>query len=125
GASEVHLFSRRAYIDYQAPVRPGAAPAAPADRGFGGPLELHYNLPDVVRWRNFLLGDRRVASVPLDSLERVVAFRNFHLHLDTALADVALANNGKVTAKAGRRTMRFDHIIAGTGYRIDLANQPE
>lgn len=125
GAAEVHLFSRRAYIDYQAPAQPGAAPPPPVDRGYGGPLELHYNLPDVVRWRNFLLGDRRVASVPLDSLQRVVAFKGFHIHLNTSLADVSLAGNGKVTAKAGRRTMRFDHIVAGTGYRIDLAIQPE
>jgi len=31
----------------------------------------------------------------------------------------------KITAKAGRKTMRFDYLIAGTGYRIDLAAQPE
>jgi cation diffusion facilitator CzcD-associated flavoprotein CzcO len=128
GAGEVHLISRRAYIDYQAPARPpqpGAAAPPPADRGFGGPLELHYNLPDVARWRNFLLGDRRVASVPLDSLQRVVAFKNFHIHLNTSLEEVALASNGKISAKAGRKTVRFDHLIAGTGYRIDLPIQPE
>jgi cation diffusion facilitator CzcD-associated flavoprotein CzcO len=88
-------------------------------------LELSYDLPDVVRWRNFLLGDRRVASVPLDSLERAVAFENFHIHLDTSLSDVSMSGNGKVSAKAGRKTWRFDHVIAGTGYRIDLAAQPE
>jgi FAD-dependent urate hydroxylase len=138
GATEVHLFSRRAYIDYQAPAapaaaassaaqsRPAAAPApAPADRGYPNVLELAYQLPDVVRWRNFLLGDRRVASVPLDSIERAVAFNGFHIHLNTSLSDVALAGNGKVVAKAGRKTLRFDHVIAGTGYRIDLAAQPE
>lgn len=84
-----------------------------------------YELPDVVRWRNFLLGDRRPSSVPLDSLERAVDFKNFHIHLSTSLADVAVAGNGKVTAKAGRRKMRFDYLIAGTGYRIDLSAQPE
>jgi cation diffusion facilitator CzcD-associated flavoprotein CzcO len=129
GASEVHLFSRRAYIDYQAPAAtqtPPPSPAAPPpDRGYGNLLELSYELPDVVRWRNFLLGDRRVASVPFDSLERAVAHDNFHIHLDTSLADVALAGNGKVRAKAGRRSMRFDHLVAATGYRIDLAAQPE
>jgi len=131
GAAEVHLFSRRSYIDYQAPAAPapqGAPPrppAPPVDRGYPNVLELTYELPEVVRWRNFLLGDRRVASVPLDSLERAVAFKGFHIHLNTALADVALAGNGKVTAKAGRKTLRFDHVIAGTGYRIDLAAQPE
>jgi len=125
GAAEVHLFSRRAYIDYQAPPRPGAPPAAPVDRGYGNALEFNRDLPDVVRWRNFLLGDRRVASVPLDSLERAVAFKGFHIHLNTSLSDFSLAGNGKVVAKAGRTTMRFDHVIAGTGYRIDLAGQPE
>jgi hypothetical protein len=100
-------------------------PTPPLDRGTPNLLELTYELPEVVRWRNFLLGDRRVASVPLDSLERAVAFNGFHIHLDTSLTDVALAGNGKVTAKAGRRTLRFDHVIAATGYRIDLAAQPE
>ena len=127
GAAEVHLFSRRAYIDYQAPApqTPPPQAAPPADRGHPNMLELTYELPDVVRWRNFILGDRRVASVPLDSLQRAVAFKGFHIHLNTSLADVAMASNGKITAKAGRKTMRFDHLIAGTGYRIDLANQPE
>ena len=127
GASEVHLFSRRSYIDYQAPA-PAAAPppsAPPPDRGYGNMLELSSELPDVVRWRNFLLGDRRVASVPLDSLERAVAFDNFHIHLDSSLSDVAASGNGKVTGRVGNKRFRFDHLVAATGYRIDLSLQPE
>ncbi len=123
GASEVHLFSRRSYIDYPAPPSPQAAP--PPSRGYPNMLELSYELPDVVRWRNFLLGDRRVASVPLDSIERAVAFGNFHVHLNSSLSDVALAGNGRINGKVGSRRFRFDHLIAGTGYRIDLAAQPE
>jgi FAD-dependent urate hydroxylase len=123
GAAAVHLFSRRAYIDYPAPSSQPAA--APVDRGYPNVLELAYDLPDAVRWRNFLLGDRRVASVPLDSLERAVAFKDFHLHLNSSLSDVAVAGNGKVAAKVGATRLRFDHVIAGTGYRIDLAAQPE
>jgi cation diffusion facilitator CzcD-associated flavoprotein CzcO len=132
GAAEVHMFNRRPYIDYQAPAAtatppPGAAPPAapPVDRGYSNVLELAYELPDIVRWRNFLLTERRVASVPLDSMERAVAFKGFHIHQSTSLADVAMAGNGKITAKAGRKTMRFDYLIAGTGYRVDLAAQPE
>ena len=130
GAAEVHLFSRRAYIDYQGQVprpagTPAPAPAPPADRGHAAFSELTYELPDVVRWRNFLLGDRRVASVPLDSLDRAVAFSGFRIHLNTSLADVAMSGNGQVSAKAGQATIRFDHLIAGTGYRIDLSAQPE
>ena len=127
GAAEVHMFNRRPYVEYQgqpalAPPRP---PVPPVDRGYPNVLELSYELPDAMRWRNFLLGERRVASVPIDSLERAVAFKNFHIHLSTSLTDAALAGNGKVTAKAGGKTMRFDYLIAGTGYRIDLAAQPE
>lgn len=130
GASEVHLFSRRAFIDYQGqPPRPAGspppAPATPADRGHANFAELTYELPDVVRWRNFVAGDRRVASVPLDSLSRAVAFPGFRIHLNTSVADVAMAGNGQVSARAGQAMMRFDHLIAATGYRIDLANQPE
>jgi cation diffusion facilitator CzcD-associated flavoprotein CzcO len=127
GAAEVHLFSRRAYIDYQGrpPQAPPPVATTPIDRGYPNVLELAYELPDAVRWRNFLLGDRRVASVPLDSLDRAVAFSGFHIHLNTSLSDVALAADGTVAANAGRRALRFDHVIAGTGYRIDLAAQPE
>jgi cation diffusion facilitator CzcD-associated flavoprotein CzcO len=127
GATEVHLFSRRSYIDYQGvpASRAASPPAAPPDRGYPNVLELTYELPDTVRWRNFLLNDRRVASVPLDSIERVVGFEGFHIHLNTSLSDVSMSGNGKVVAKAGRKTWRFDHLIAGTGYRIDLAAQPE
>ena len=121
GAAEVHMFNRRAYIDYPAPPARGATPV---DRGHPGVLELTYELPDAVRWRNFLLGDRRVASVPPDSIARAVAFDAFRVHLNSSLSDVAFAG-GKVTAKVGDATFRFDHVIAGTGYRIDLAAQPE
>jgi cation diffusion facilitator CzcD-associated flavoprotein CzcO len=130
GASEVHLFSRRSYIDYQGTpaLPPGAAPppppAPPPARGYGNMLELSYELPDVVRWRNFLLGDRRVASVPLDSLERAVALEGFRIHLDSSLTDVA-ANGDRVTGRVGDERFRFDHLIAATGYRIDLPLQPE
>jgi cation diffusion facilitator CzcD-associated flavoprotein CzcO len=123
--AEVHLFSRRSYIDIQgaAATPPPAAP--PPDRGHPNMLELSYELPEVVRWRNFLLGDRRVASVPLDSIERAVAFDKFHVHLDSSLSDVSVAGNGKVNGKVGNQRFRFDHLIAATGYRIDLAAQPE
>jgi cation diffusion facilitator CzcD-associated flavoprotein CzcO len=124
GASAVHLFSRRAYIDYPAP--PGAPPVQTLpERGHPNVIELSVEQPDEVKWRNFLLGDRRVASVPYDSLERAVAFKTFHIHLNSSLSDVSVAGNGKVVGKVQGKTMRFDHLIAGTGYRIDLAAQPE
>jgi cation diffusion facilitator CzcD-associated flavoprotein CzcO len=62
--------------------------------------------------------------VPLDSIERAVEFDNFKLHLNSSLTDVAAAG-GKVTGRVGSKTFSFDHLIAATGYRIDLAAQPE
>jgi cation diffusion facilitator CzcD-associated flavoprotein CzcO len=120
--AEVHMFSRRSYIDYPVPAAPGATPV---DRGYPNVLEQAYELPDVVRWRNFLLADGRVASVPLDSIERAAAFDRFHLHLNSSLSDVELAGNGKVSGRVGSQRFRFDHVIAGSGYRIDLSAQPE
>jgi cation diffusion facilitator CzcD-associated flavoprotein CzcO len=120
GAAEVHMFNRRAYVGYPG----GSQPSEPSDPGHPNAREMAYELPDVVRWRNFLRGDRSVATVPLDSIERVMKLDGFRLHLETSLADVAIAG-GKVVANAAGSTRRFDHLIAGTGYRIDLAAQPE
>jgi cation diffusion facilitator CzcD-associated flavoprotein CzcO len=122
GAAEVHMFSRRSYIDYPVPAAPGTPPV---DRGYPNVLEQAYELPDVVRWRNFLLSDGRVASVPLDSVQRAAAFNGFHVHLNSSLSDVELAGNGEVAGRVEGRRFRFDHVILGTGYRIDLSAQPE
>jgi cation diffusion facilitator CzcD-associated flavoprotein CzcO len=124
GAAEVHLFDRRAYIDYQAPTNVPQPTATPVDRGHPAVTSLACELPDRMRWRNFVLTDRRPASVPYDSMQRALGFNNFHIHLNTSLADVALRGN-RVSARAGRSKMRFDYLIAATGYRIDLATQPE
>jgi len=120
GAAEVHMFNRRAYVDYPG----GAQPAEQVERGHANVLSMTYELPDEVRWRNFVAGERRVASVPPDSIERVMAFDGFRLHLESALSDVEISR-GKVAGRVGRDAWRFDHVIAGTGYRIDLAAQPE
>jgi cation diffusion facilitator CzcD-associated flavoprotein CzcO len=119
GAAEVHMFNRRPYVDY-----PGSRALAPGDRGHPNVLSMTYELPDVVRWRNFLARDRSVASVPPDSIQRVMAFESFRLHLESSLSDVGLMD-GRIAARAAGETWRFDHVIAGTGYQIDLAAQPE
>jgi len=126
GAAEVHMYDRRGYVDYVlAPSTAAPRPiGSPVDRGFGGVTEYNYDLPDLVRWRNFVLSDTRPATVPYDSMMRAVKFSNFHLHLSTNLANVSAARN-QVAARANGRPVRFDHLIAGTGYRIDLAAQPE
>lgn len=124
GAAEVHLYSRRAFIDYT--DGPGQRAAAPSlDRGHANVTELAHELPDEVLWRNYLLRGRRVASVPFDTLNRTVAFKNFHLHLNSPWSEVGIAGDGTVVAKVAGKPHRFDHVIAATGYAADLSLQPE
>ena len=120
GATEVHMFNRRAYVGY-----PGGSPSSgPRDRGHANAREMAYELPDVVRWRNFLRGARSVVTVPTDSIQRAVAFDNFQLHLESSLANVGV-DSGQIVANVTGETRRLDYLIAATGYRIDVATQPE
>ncbi len=127
GAAEVHLFSRRAYIDYTN-VPPSQAPQTPArpapDRGYSNLSEMSYALPDEVRWRNQLGRERAVATVPFDSLNRTVMHPKFNLHLNAPWDTVAMSG-GKVAVKSSGKNFKFDYVIAGTGYQVDLAAQPE
>ena len=120
GAVEVQLFNRRSFVGY-----PGGANASgPSDRGHANAREMEGDLPDVVRWRNFLRGDRSIATVPLDSIERVMAHDQFRLHLESSLANVDV-DGGQIVANVRGETRRFDQLIAGTGYQINLSAQPE
>ncbi len=124
GASEVHLFSRRSYIDYtNGPPSQAARP--PVDRGFPNQIEWSYVLPDAIRWRSQLVRERAVATVPFDSLMRAVSHDKFRLHLDSSWDRVAMSSNGKVRVQSRGKDYRFDYVIAATGYQIDLAAQPE
>jgi cation diffusion facilitator CzcD-associated flavoprotein CzcO len=120
GAAEVHMFNRRPYVGY-----PGGSQASgPSDRGHANAREMAFELPDVVRWRNYLRGDRSVATAPTDSIGRAVRHDNFRVHLESSLADVRV-DAGQVAANVAGQPWRLDHLIAGTGYRIDIATQTE
>lgn len=125
GVAELHLFSRDPYLNYtNAPAAQQAAPAPAVDRGHAPVTELADELPDAVRWRDFLQRDRRIASVPLDSLQRAVRFDNFNAYIKSEWTAAKL-DDGKVVGTIAGKTRRFDYLIVGTGYRIDLAAQPE
>jgi cation diffusion facilitator CzcD-associated flavoprotein CzcO len=126
GAREAHLYSRRSFIDYPVPgvVGPIGPPGQPGIRGHANLIELAYDLPEEVRWRDHRSRENRTASVPADSLQRAVSLRNFHLHLDSPWTR-ATSRGGGVVAEVNGRKRRFDHVIAATGYRVDLAAQPE
>jgi len=126
GARDVHLYSRRSFIDYPVPGVVGAIgpPGQPGVRGHANLIGLAFDLPEDVRWRDHRSRENRVASVPMDSLQRAVAFRDFHLHLDSPWTR-AVPGSGGVVAQVKGRKQRFDHVIAATGYRVDVSAQPE
>ena len=121
GAAQVHMYSRRTFIDY--PV-PGASGPHESYRGHADIMEFTGGLPDVVRWRDHRKLDGGAASTPLDSIQRAVALENFHIHLGSEW-NAATYSGHKVVAKIAGHTRKFDHVIAATGYRVDLAAQPE
>ncbi|WP_168735211.1 SidA/IucD/PvdA family monooxygenase [Pseudothauera rhizosphaerae] len=124
GARAVHLFSRRGEIHHQPESPPGAAPGPFPPARQPGAMEHFHRLPDGVRWRYHLLGKGAGASTPIDSIDRATAFENFHIHLNTT-ARTLETDGDKVHIQIGDEPFALDFVIAGTGFRIDLASRPE
>ena len=121
------IFSRRAYIDYPGdPPRHGPAGRRLTADYAGTCSSSRTSCP---RWCagattcSAIAASRRCRSI---RSQRAVAFKGFHIHLNTSLVR---RDDGRATARSRRRRaarpMRFDHLIAATGYRIDLSAQPE
>ncbi|MFL9882261.1 NAD(P)-binding domain-containing protein [Paraburkholderia agricolaris] len=115
GAGQVHLFARRERI--------ASVPVTRA-RAYPGAYDNYFHLPDAIRWSQARRFRRAGSTPPLDAVERVTRFANFHLHPGTqwSHADV---RNGRVETEVAGESLAFDFVIAGTGYAIDLALRPE
>lgn len=123
GARAVHLFSRRGAILHQPESPPHAPPPAFPPARQPGAMEHFHRLPDAVRWRYHWVSQQGGASTPIDSIERVTRFDNFHIHLDAPWQ--AEAGGGKIRAHAHGERFDLDFAIAGTGFRVDLRTRPE
>jgi len=115
GAAAVHLFARR--------DRLAATPVARV-RGYPGLYDNYLALPDATRWHHAARYRRLGTTPPLDSVERVLKFPNFHLHL-AAPWQGAEVQGGKVVASVHDERFHFDFAIAGTGYTHELSQRPE
>lgn len=115
GAAAVHLFARRDHI--------AATPVARI-RGYPGIYDNYLSLPDATRWEQAVRYRRLGSTPPADSVARVLAFPNFHLHL-SATWQTATVESGRIAAEVGNETFLFDLAIAGTGYVVDPALRPE
>lgn len=115
GAAAVHLFARRDHI---------ASTPVSRIRAYPGVYDNYHALPDAVRWQQALRYRRAGSTPPQDSVERVLKFSNFHLHLAAPWRAVKVDADGVVAHAAGE-DFRFDFVIAGTGYRVEPGARPE
>ncbi|MEW6344332.1 MAG: NAD(P)-binding domain-containing protein [Paraburkholderia sp.] len=115
GAGEVHLFVRRATL-----------PSVPVTRAraYPGAYDNYFQLPDAIRWAQARRFRRSGSTPPVDAVERVTNFPNFHLHLGAPWSEARIAN-GAIEARVAGERLSFDFAIAGTGYFIDPAARPE
>ncbi len=115
GAAGVHLFCRHADLERTAPMR---------TLSYAGAAEHYASLPDADRWR-IMRHVRARASGPMpETVRRVTRFPHFRLHLGASPLEIA-AREGGVWLRAPGFEGVVDHLILGTGYRVDLAMRPE
>jgi len=115
GAAAVHLFARR--------DRLAATPVARV-RGYPGLYDNYLALPDATRWHHAARYRRLGTTPPPDSVQRVLKFPHFHLHLSSPWQGVEV-RDGKVIASVNDETFHFDFAIAATGYTHELSQRPE
>jgi len=115
GAALVHLFARRPAL--------ASLPVA-RTRGYPGVYDNYPALPDAVRWRQALRFRQAGSTPPADTIERVLRFPNFHLHLAAPWLSAGV-EAGRIMVRAAGEEFRFDFAIAGTGYVVDLCGCPE
>ena len=115
GAASVDLCLRRPDIPRVNPYR------WMEQAGFLG----HYaELPDLLRWRFIRHIFELNQPPPQDTFLRCRVHRNFAFHTSCPWLSARL-DGDEVAVGTPRGEMRFDHLILGTGFRIDLALRPE
>lgn len=114
GASEVHLFFRRAQlttINYYRWME------------FGGFLAYHADLDDAWRWR-FMRYLTAPQPPTQDNLNRLRGKRNFQVHSLSPWKEVErVGEEVRVYTPEGNYT--FDFLIFGTGFYVNPRNRPE
>ncbi|MBS7703773.1 NAD(P)-binding domain-containing protein [Chelatococcus asaccharovorans] len=115
GAAAVHLLSRRPEL---------AATAVNKVRAYPGAYDNYPDLPDSIRWRQALRYRRAGTTPPPDSVERVLAFPQFRLHLGAPVVDAAL-KDGQVRLATPAGWLAVDVVIAATGYAVGADLRPE
>lgn len=91
---------------------------------YPGYFHGYYFLSDEQRLRLLNEAQKKGAPPPIEALERVKPYPQFHLHPDTVVQHVEVEND-VLKVVTNRKEMTFDFLILGTGFAIDGSKQPE
>lgn len=115
GAAEVHQFVRR-------PSLPNISYYRWMD--FSGFLEHFAALDDARKWEMMAVVFRETTPPPKESVARVEAFKNFHIHLGAPWESTRM-KDGLVEVATPKGRFTFDFLILGTGFKCNFAARPE
>lgn len=116
GAREVHQIVRGADL----------APAFPETvdlRDVIAAQRLFRHLSDEARW-SAVLRQRARGNAPPQSIARARGLKGHHLHFNRPTSDISVSGDA-ITLQVEGRSVRFDHVVCGTGYRHGAALRSE
>jgi cation diffusion facilitator CzcD-associated flavoprotein CzcO len=115
GAASVNLFVRRQRLPTVNPNR---------WMEFAGFLRHFGDLDDARKWQFMKFIFDMNQPPPQDTFDRCARHANFFMHLGCPIDKVGF-ENGRISLNSPQGTQRFDFLIAGTGFVVDLAKRPE
>lgn len=116
GAAEVRLFARTQDLVRSNPVK---------GLSYAGVMDHFHELPDWARWRIMHYYHlTTIAGPTFETVRRATSHPNFLLHLSSPWLEVNL-DRDEVVVRTSHGNFRFDYVIAGTGYEIDLGRRRE
>ncbi len=116
GASAVHLFSRHADLVRTTRLKGLSYPGA---------FENYPELPDASKWHLIHYITSRSAGPIADTVQRATAFANFHLHFGAGWQSAEIAGGRIEVTTTSDACFKFDRVVVGTGYEVDLSARPE
>ena len=116
GAESVAMYARRPFL-----------PQVNKSRwmGFSGFQRGFAALDDATRWRFLTYTTREQTPPPHESVLRCERHHNFRLHLGEGWRDVIPEADSGITVVTVKETLRFDAVIFGTGFTVDLTRRLE
>ena len=116
GAVRVHQFARRPALPLKDPYR------TMEKSGF---LRHFGSMTAPERWRWLVATRDQGVPATQDGIDRCTAFPNYRITTGAGWAKVAFADGDVIVTGTDGAEHRFDFLVLGTGYAVDLTKRPE